>query len=222
MRDVQAARRAPLITAARALAVGIGLVGFGADQLSKAAVLAYLNPGQPVEILGQLLRFTLVRNPGAAFSLGTDFTAILTGFAIIVLVACLTVGLSRVRGTFPAVLLGLLIAGVSGNLFDRLFREPAPMLGHVIDFIQLPYFAIFNVADICITSAAGLLLLISLRPSKALPSDETEAQDEADLADETQSDDEKPAAAENQPDAKAQAGEAGQSDPEPQPAEETA
>ncbi len=96
------------------------------------------------------------------------------------------------------------------------------MLGHVIDFIQLPYFAIFNVADICITSAAGLLLLISLRPSKALPSDETEAQDEADLADETQSDDEKPAAAENQPDAKAQAGEAGQSDPEPQPAEETA
>ncbi len=202
--------------------MGIGLVGFGADQLSKAAVLAYLNPGQPVEILGQLLRFTLVRNPGAAFSLGTDFTAVLTGFAIIVLVACLTVGLSRVRGTLPAILLGLLIAGVSGNLFDRLFREPAPMLGHVIDFIQLPYFAIFNVADVCITAAAGLLLLISLRPGKVLPSDETQAQDETGVADETQPNDKQPAAAETQPDANKQAGEESQSEPEPQPAEETA
>ena len=54
------------------------------------------------------------------------------------------------------------MAGISGNLHDRLFRAPGPLLGHVVDFIQLPHFAIFNVADICITSAAVLVVLLSL------------------------------------------------------------
>lgn len=55
------------------------------------------------------------------------------------------------------------MAGISGNLYDRLFRAPGPLLGHVVDFIQLPHFAIFNVADICITTAAGLIILLSFR-----------------------------------------------------------
>ena len=57
------------------------------------------------------------------------------------------------------------MAGISGNLHDRLLRAPGPLLGHVVDFIQLPHFAIFNVADICITSAAVLVVLLSLRGS---------------------------------------------------------
>jgi len=60
------------------------------------------------------------------------------------------------------VALGLLCAGVTGNLMDRLFRSPAVLRGHVVDFIQLPYFAIFNVADMCITASAVLIIVLSV------------------------------------------------------------
>ena len=55
-----------------------------------------------------------------------------------------------------------LLAGITGNLADRLFREPGPFRGHVVDFIQLPYFAIFNVADMFITAAAVLVIWLSM------------------------------------------------------------
>jgi len=57
---------------------------------------------------------------------------------------------------------GCLLAGIVGNLIDRLFREPGPFHGHVIDFLQLPHFAIFNVADMFITAAAVLVIWLSL------------------------------------------------------------
>ena len=62
-----------------------------------------------------------------------------------------------------AVAMGLLLAGVSGNLTDRMLREPGPFRGHVIDFLMLPNWPIFNVADICINTAAGLILLQAFR-----------------------------------------------------------
>ena len=64
----------------------------------------------------------------------------------------------RVRHVGWAVAEGFLLAGVTGNLADRLFREPGPFHGHVVDFIQLPSFAIFNVADMFITAAAVLIV----------------------------------------------------------------
>ena len=133
------------------------------DQASKRAVLETLSPGQPVEIVGSLVRFNLIFNPGAAFSLGTSMTLALSIFAIIALLACVFVALRKVRTLPQGLAVGLLMAGISGNLHDRLFRAPGPLLGHVVDFIQLPHFAIFNVADICITSAAVLIILLSLR-----------------------------------------------------------
>ena len=72
--------------------------------------------------------------------------------------------LSRRIGTVAwAVALGLLLAGVAGNLTDRLFRAPGPMRGHVIDFLMLPNWPVFNVADMCIDVAAGLILLLAFR-----------------------------------------------------------
>lgn len=68
----------------------------------------------------------------------------------------------RVRVRAWGVATGLLLAGILGNLTDRLFRPPSPLHGHVIDFIQLPYFAIFNVADMCITGAAVLIIWLSV------------------------------------------------------------
>lgn len=143
--------------------MGIGLAGLALDQLAKLAALAKLTPGVPVDILGGWLRLTLIRNPGAAFGLGSGSTLVLSIFAIIALLAAIGFGLPRITRLSHSLILGLLMAGIAGNLHDRLLREPAPLYGHVIDFIQLPYFAIFNVADMFITSAAVLVVVSALR-----------------------------------------------------------
>lgn len=152
--------------ALRLLAIGIGLLGLALDQLTKLTALARLTPGEPVEVLGTLLKFTLIRNPGAAFGLGSGATVALSLFAIVALLAAIVLGLPRIGTRLHAVILGLLMAGIAGNLHDRLLREPGPLRGHVIDFIQLPYFAIFNVADMCITGAAILFIIWSLRQDR--------------------------------------------------------
>lgn len=143
--------------------MGIGLLGLAVDQLTKNLALARLEPGQPVEVVGELLRFTLIRNPGAAFGLGSGSTLFFSIFSVVALLGCLVGALPRMRMQSHGVALGILMAGIMGNLYDRLFREPEPLYGHVIDFIQLPNFAIFNVADMCITGAAILIVVFSFR-----------------------------------------------------------
>ena len=178
MRHVQAARGAALSIArsrpAFLLALGVGVLGYATDQLTKLLALQNLTPGQSVEVVGTLLRFTLIRNPGAAFSLGSNSTFALSIFAILAFLACVFVGLPRVRTMSQGLALGLLTAGIAGNLHDRLLREPSPLLGHVIDFFQLPNFAIFNVADICITSAAALVILLALLDGRREKKDQTQ------------------------------------------------
>ena len=144
--------------AAWSLALGIGAVGYGVDLLTKELALAHLDPGNPPVLLGGLLRLQLIRNPGAAFSMGEDFTVVLTAIAVGALVGVLGFLVPRARHRGWVVALGLLLAGILGNLTDRIFRPPAPLHGHVIDFLQLPNFAIFNVADMCITFAAVLIV----------------------------------------------------------------
>lgn len=143
------------------MALGVATLGYAVDQFTKMLALERLTPGQPVDVIGSLLRFTLIRNPGAAFSLGANSTLFLSIFAIVALLACIVIGLPRVRTMAQGAALGLIMAGIAGNLHDRLLREPSPLRGHVIDFFQLPNFAIFNVADICITSAAGFVIVLA-------------------------------------------------------------
>ncbi|CAL8971872.1 Lipoprotein signal peptidase [Propionicimonas sp. T2.31MG-18] len=146
----------------RALCLAIAVAGFVADLLTKNLVLATLDPEKPIPLLGGLVTLQLIRNPGAAFSMGENFTVVLTLVAITALVGVLGWVVPRIRHIGWAVAIGMLLAGITGNLADRLFREPAPFHGHVIDFIQLPYFAIFNVADIFITGAAVLVIWLSM------------------------------------------------------------
>lgn len=153
------------------MAVGLGLLGLGIDQLVKWASVAYLEPGRPVEVLGPLLRLNLIRNPGAAFGMGANATIIFTIFAIVAAVACLVFALPRISRLWHAVTLGLLLAGITGNLVDRLVRPPAALHGHVIDMFQLPYFAIFNVADMCITAAAIIMVIASFKGEREQTSD---------------------------------------------------
>jgi signal peptidase II len=146
----------------RLLAVGIALAGVVLDQTTKTLAIAHLDPAAPVQLLGGLLTLQLIRNPGAAFSLGEQFTVVFTFIAIGALIGVSGWLLPRVRHTGWAVATGCLLAGIVGNLIDRLFREPGAFHGHVIDFLQLPYFAIFNVADMFITAAAVLVIWLSL------------------------------------------------------------
>jgi signal peptidase II len=148
--------------AAWALALTIAGLGYGLDQLTKALALAHLDPGNPPVLLGGLLTLRLVRNPGAAFSLGGRFTVVLTGIAVVALAFVVGWLLPRTRHRGWVVAVGLLLGGILGNLTDRLVRPPGFAHGHVIDFLQLPYFAIFNVADMCITFAAVTIVWLSV------------------------------------------------------------
>ncbi|MCL1906702.1 MAG: signal peptidase II [Propionibacteriaceae bacterium] len=143
--------------------VGLTIAGVGLDQVTKALAVARLQPHQPVSLVGDILELALVRNPGAAFGTGTSLTLGFTILAmIVVVVVCLAI-IPRVRSAMWAVIIGMGMAGVIGNLIDRLFQPPAVFRGHVIDFISLKHFAVFNVADIFLTCAAGLAIIVSWR-----------------------------------------------------------
>lgn len=141
-----------------ALGYGIAAVGYALDLATKTLALQHLDPHNPPVLLGGLLRLQLIHNPGAAFSLGEDFTIVLTLIAALALIFVAGRLLPRARHAGWVVGLGLLLAGILGNLTDRLFRPPGVGRGHVVDFLQLPNFAIFNVADMCITFAAVTII----------------------------------------------------------------
>lgn len=99
---------------------------------------------------------------------------VLTCLAIAALLFLLFWMVPRVRHPGWAVATGLLLAGVAGNLFDRLFREPGAFHGHVVDFLQVPWFAVFNVADIWITFAAVTVIWLTLITSVTLSGEKAE------------------------------------------------
>jgi signal peptidase II len=140
-----------------AIVAAIGLI---ADQVTKILVADRLH--HDVNLVGSLLKLHLIRNPGAAFSTGESMTMVISLIAIVATVIVLWLG-TRVADMIWAVALGLLLAGVVGNLLDRIFREPSPLKGHVVDFLELPHWPIFNLADVCINIAAALIIIQGLR-----------------------------------------------------------
>jgi signal peptidase II len=146
----------------RGLFVAVALTAYAADVLTKIWAVHALSDRDPVPLLGSFLRLNLTRNPGAAFSTGTEFTPVFSVLAVVAVGVVLYVA-RRVRSAGWAVALGLLLAGVAGNLTDRLFRDPGFLHGHVIDFLQLPHWPIFNLADVSIDVAAGLIILQAIR-----------------------------------------------------------
>ncbi|WP_325048992.1 signal peptidase II [Marinitenerispora sediminis] len=140
----------------------VAAVALAADYATKEIALARFSPQDPVELLGGLLRFTLIFNPGAAFSIGTGVTWLLTLIALGVVVYILRVA-RTLRSTGWALALGLILGGASGNLMDRFFREPAPLHGWVVDWIQLPNWPVFNIADSCIVTGGVLVVILAFR-----------------------------------------------------------
>ncbi len=125
-------------------------------------MVATLSDRAPVRLLGGLLTLRELRNSGAAFSIGTSVTVVFTLIALGVIVAILRTA-RRLRSVPWAVTLGLLLGGAAGNLGDRLFRSPGFLRGHVVDWIELPHWPVFNVADSCIVCGGILAVLLAAR-----------------------------------------------------------
>ena len=145
-----------MITAVTVLALDIG---------SKAAVVAHLSDQPPVRLLGGFLTLLVSRNPGAAFSIGTSMTLVFSAIAVAVIITILRTS-RRIRSVPWALTLGLLLGGATGNLIDRIFRYPGPFRGYVVDWIEVPHWPVFNLADSAIVCGGILAVLLSARATR--------------------------------------------------------
>nr|WP_246023153.1 signal peptidase II [Nocardia yunnanensis] len=144
----------------RALLI-IAAVLLGLDLLTKTIVVATMTPGKPIYLIGDWARLTLYRNSGAAFSMATGMTWLLTLIAAAVAIGVIRIG--RTLRSLPwAIGLGMVLGGALGNLIDRLFRAPGPLQGHVVDFVAVGWWPVFNVADSSIVCGAVLLVALTV------------------------------------------------------------
>ncbi|KUH94298.1 lipoprotein signal peptidase [Mycolicibacterium acapulense] len=143
------------------LLLGIAGVVLVTDVVTKVLAVKLLTPGQPVSIIGDTVTWTLVRNSGAAFSMATGYTWVLTLIATGVVIGIIWMG-RRLVNPWWAVGLGMILGGALGNLIDRFFRSPGPLQGHVVDFLSIGWWPVFNVADPCVVGGAILLVGLSL------------------------------------------------------------
>ena len=139
----------------------LSLLIWALDFLTKNWAIENLSTS-PRKILGSFLQLTLLRNPGAAFSMATGFTIIFTSISIAVAIF-ITRKAAQIASPGWAYVAALVLGGVLGNLTDRIFREPGFLYGHVIDWIELPHWPVFNIADSAIFIAAGIAILLTIR-----------------------------------------------------------
>ncbi|MEU6823249.1 signal peptidase II [Streptomyces atriruber] len=145
-----------------AVLFAVAVVAYAFDLISKMIVVAKLEHHEPIELVGDWLRLSAIRNAGAAFGFGEAFTIIFTIIAAAVIVVIAR--LARKLYSLPwAIALGLLLGGALGNLTDRLFRAPGVFEGAVVDFIAPKGFAVFNLADSAIVCGGILIVLLSFR-----------------------------------------------------------
>ncbi|TQC50391.1 signal peptidase II [Rhodococcus sp. WS4] len=145
----------------RLLLFAIAGVVLATDLLTKILAVAYIEPGRPVWLIGDIVSLRLVRNPGAAFSMATGMTWLLTLVAVGVVIGVVRIG-RTLRSPWWALGLGLVLGGALGNLADRFFRAPGVMQGHVVDFVSVGWWPVFNVADSGIVCGAILLVVLTL------------------------------------------------------------
>jgi signal peptidase II len=165
--DMQAARGAPLSESRSgrprlSLLLVVAVIALALDIASKHLAVARLSDRGQVEVVDGLLHLRLVRNSGAAFGFASGLTVVFSIVAAAVVVVILRAA-RTLRNAWYAVALGLVLGGAVGNLLDRIFRPPGVFRGRVIDFVELPHYPVFNVADSCIVTGGVLMVLLSLR-----------------------------------------------------------
>ena len=142
--------------------LSVALVIWVIDVTTKIWAVNYLSHRGSVKIIGSFFQLNFIRNSGAAFSFAPGATILLSFFGIFVLVGILYYA-QLITSKGWAWVLGLVMGGILGNLSDRVFREPSLLRGHVIDWLQLPHWPIFNIADTSIVFAAILSMLLTVR-----------------------------------------------------------
>jgi signal peptidase II len=154
---VRSRRTELLVTAAVVLVV---------DQLTKVWAVAALDGGRTIDLVGSL-RLRLTFNDGSAFGLGSGRTTLVAIIAIAVSLVVIRLGLRATRRSW-AIGFGLVLGGAVGNLVDRAIRSGDGLLGgRVVDFVDLQWWPVFNVADVAIVAGVALLVLLSLREGEA-------------------------------------------------------
>ena len=136
----------------------VWLIDLGTKVWAEKALSSRAN----VQIIGSFLQLTFVQNSGAAFGIGAGSTIIFTFFALAVLIFITRYAL-QITSKGWALVCGLVLGGILGNLTDRIFREPSFLQGHVIDWIQIPNWPVFNIADSAIVIAAVVAIILTIR-----------------------------------------------------------
>ncbi len=132
------------------------------DLGTKVWAVEVLSSRANVQIIGSFLQLTFVQNSGAAFGIGAGSTFIFTFFALAVLIVITRYAI-QITSKGWALVCGLVLGGILGNLTDRIFREPSFLQGHVIDWIQIPNWPVFNIADSAIVIAAVVAIILTIR-----------------------------------------------------------
>ncbi|WP_312978158.1 signal peptidase II [Corynebacterium sp.] len=149
-----------------------------ADQLTKWLVVENLEPTTAYPVIGDIARLYLIRNSGAAFSMGEGATVVFSVIQMVAVLICIVLAF-RVRNPWAVAAVGLIGGGAAGNLIDRIFRDPGGLHGHVVDFVSVGSFAIFNVADAAISVGVVVYLVYTLliEPRKSRQEDRAEEQE---------------------------------------------
>ena len=157
--DSPGARRTHPLTRPTAPMALVSLAVVGVDQLTKWIAQRELADGRSVHVVGSLLELTLTYNSGMAFSRGRGLGPVI-GVVALVIVVVLLASMRRESSRLGRVALAAVIGGAIGNLLDRTFRAGDGFLGgSVVDFLQLPHWPVFNVADMAVT-LGGLTLVL--------------------------------------------------------------
>lgn len=130
------------------------VVVFLADQLSKYFIVTQFSPGESFPLIPGVIHFTFVKNFGAAFGILPNQRLFFIIVSLLIIILIIT-GEHLICREFPHSRTGLslLLGGALGNFWDRLFS------GYVIDFVDLRFWPVFNIADIAIVLGVILLFL---------------------------------------------------------------
>ncbi len=158
-----AASRFDIVPTSRRL-TAIALVVVVIDQITKSWAVSALDNGHVINIIGSL-RLALGFNSGFAFSQGQGLGPFI-GIVAIVAIALLVRAMLRAQSAMAAYGLSGIVAGAVGNLSDRMFRDSGLLHGRVVDFIDLQWWPVFNVADSAISVGACLLIIAMVRESR--------------------------------------------------------
>ncbi len=143
------------------MVIGVALFVLALDVVTKIVVVHTLVHHAPIRLLGGFLTLLLLRNSGAAFSIGTSITIVFTAIAVAVIIYIVRAA-RKLRSLPWAITLGLLLGGATGNLSDRIFRSPGVFRGDVVDWIELPHWPVFNLADSAIVCGGVLAVLLAV------------------------------------------------------------